>query len=159
MTGSQRRYVAIETLISCIINGIFSLFFSWLIFASAPTASVGDVAFDALPQSIVIAFMATLVPTLLTRSRLAKRRIDGIVGRRVRRWPVAAVARAALIAATVGVAGGIATILLLPRVAAPEWAFADIAAYKVLYGVMLSGLVTVVMVRVALSDPHPPIPA
>ena len=63
-------YLARETLISALINGAISVTFFLGVFGRSDPVTVwgiGNFAFDFLPQSFAVGFMATLVPGLLCR--------------------------------------------------------------------------------------------
>jgi hypothetical protein len=69
----MQAYILRETIISMVINSGFSLAFFLLVFGHAspvPVWGIGAYAFDALPQSIAIAVMSTLVPGAITIKRL-----------------------------------------------------------------------------------------
>lgn len=69
------RFVARETAISAIINGVISAGFFFAVFGRASTVAVwgpGGVALDFLPQSFAVAFFATIVPLLMARRAISR---------------------------------------------------------------------------------------
>ena len=71
--ASGSRYVAREMAISAAINAAISIAFFIAVFgfgASIAIWGLGKFAFDFLPQSLAVAFFASLVPSLLTRKAL-----------------------------------------------------------------------------------------
>ena len=118
MTPTHRRYFATEMVVAAMINAVLSIAFGFLVFggrAAAPVAGLGGVAADALPQSFMIALMSCLVPTLLTRRRMAA----GTVAPMPARWgfPRGLVARALLIAVPVAIVATALQLVLLPALA------------------------------------------
>jgi hypothetical protein len=146
-------YIRRETAISIVINTVLSLGFFLLVFGSAdavPVWGVGAYAFDFVPQSFMIALMSTLVPGLLTASRLRA----GAVGRldAPSRWPAALVPRAILLAiVSVVVGAGLAALGLLALGAdAVPWGPA--LAAKLVFGAALAAVITPIGLRAALAS-------
>jgi hypothetical protein len=136
-------YAARETVVSALINAVISAAFFLAGYqgtALVPVWGAGGLAFDAVPQSFAIGFMATLVPGLMCRRALATGRIPGgtgtepsigwIFARAVLNGFVAAVAGTALWAAFLWLAG------------AETLAYAPAFVIKVAYGAALGALVT-----------------
>ena len=83
MTKFQRRYVATETLISMAINCAISVGMFVLLFGGRAEISLKGLdgaLIDFIPQTFMIALMSLVVPTLLTRRRVARGRIGSIGG-------------------------------------------------------------------------------
>lgn len=140
----NKSYVFKESAISAVINALFSIVFVFLIFYPASHIAVfgaDGLVVDAIPQSLAITFMATLIPTLVTRSRKRK----GLVTASPEciTWlPKNAVLRAltlAIIIALITVAGHFAVFSLL---AIESVSFNTAAIAKVIYGAMLGALIT-----------------
>ncbi len=152
MTLAHRRYIAVETLISVIINTVISIGFVWFAFGGQSQVAVAALIPDAIPQSFMIALMSTIVPTLLTR----RRRQAGTIAAMSRKTrpklfgslPVRALA-AALVAALAGLA---IHFVVLATFAPGGLTFDATLAFKAAYGAMLSAIVTPAMLLVALSD-------
>ena len=147
----MHRYILRETIVSMVINTLFSLAFFLLVFTvGAPVRvwGVGGYAFDALPQSAAIAAMSTLVPGFIAMrqiraGRLARRNEASILPRNI--WLRAVVV--AMAAMALGGALSVAGLMLLGLRAIP-WEAALIA--KLAYGAALAGIVTPPTLRAAL---------
>jgi hypothetical protein len=153
MSG-HRGYVAVETAISLAINVALSGAFAWAVFghrAVIAVAGASGYAVDFLPQTFMISLMSILVPTLLTRRRLAAGKLAPAAGRP---WaPARLVIRAPVgaLAATVVVGGG---ALLASLWGAPgSLAFGHLLVLKLVYGALVAGLVTPLGLAAALRDP------
>jgi len=147
LSDGQRRQVRIETVVGGGINAILSLIVTWLTFggrASAPwCCSAGSLTFDALPHSFAVAFMATLVPSLLVLSRARKGAIEGCAS--PQRWPARVrtriLTRAVVIGAVAGAIGLVLHLLAAPAMAT-ELPLATVVAYKAAYGAAVSTVAT-----------------
>ena len=151
MIAAQRSYVRRETAIGVAINAALSALFVFLVFGGRGRIPVGDIVLDSLPQSFMIALMATLVPTAITRRRLRNGAIAPLAAERTL-LPANLLWRALLVAVAATLAGGLLHALLLPRFAPPLWPFGALLAYKMLYGAALALLVGPVALRRALAD-------
>lgn len=137
------RHIRRETVISAGINGAISAGFFFLMFAGVdpvPAWGIGNYAFDFIPQSFAVGFMATLVPGLLCRRAIAAGRIAEITGRRTTTGGV--VARAVLQAIAAVLVGAGTCALLLWATGAEAIGNAAAFALKVLYGAGLGALIT-----------------
>ncbi|WP_068085017.1 hypothetical protein [Novosphingobium rosa] len=151
----MQAYILRETIISMIINAAFSLAFFLAVFghgAAVPVWGIGAYAFDALPQSIAIAAMSTLVPGAIA---LKKRRSGALrVAPQARTsqpfLPHNLWLRAAVLALLSAVLGGLfnSVALLVLGLAQLPWWPALIA--KLAYGAALAGIVTPIALRAAL---------
>lgn len=152
----MQAYILRETIISMVINSLFSLAFFLLVFGHAvpvPVWGIGAYAFDALPQSIAIAVMSTLVPGTITLKRLRSGSIiapspmallsSPIFPRNI--WLRACVM--ALLAAVLGGLFNSTILLVLGQEALPWW---PALLGKLTYGAALAGLVTPPALRAAL---------
>ena len=151
MSPEHRRYVKKETLIAVAINSALSALFALIVFGGNDAAPVVDVAFDAFPQSFMIALMTTLVPTAITRRRLRLGAVPPLAAGAVR-LPRNLLLRALLVAAAAALVGGGLNWLLLPQLAPALLAFVPVLAYKILYGALLALLLAPVVLRTALAD-------
>lgn len=151
----MQAYIFRETIISMIINAIFSLAFFLAVFghgAAVPVWGIGAYAFDALPQSIAIAAMSTLVPGALA----LKKRRSGVLQPITARpsppiLPRNLWLRAGVLALLSAVLGGLlsSVALLVLGLAELPWWPALIA--KLAYGAALAGIVTPIALRAALQ--------
>lgn len=152
----MQAYILRETIISMVINSLFSLAFFLLVFGHAapvPVWGIGAYAFDALPQSIAIAVMSTLVPGAITLKRLRSGSIiapspmallsSPIFPRNI--WLRACVM--ALLAAVLGGLFNSTILLVLGQESLPWW---PALLGKLAYGAALAGLVTPPALRAAL---------
>lgn len=155
MTVAHRRYFATEMAVAAAINALLSGAFCFLVFggqAQVPISGWGGVVADAAPQSFMIALMSCLVPTLLTRRRMAA----GAVGAMPRwcRLPRALAPRAAAIAAAAALLAVVAHAILLPRFGT-SWRFSTVCAFKCVYGAALGMGVAAISIRIALGEQPP----
>ena len=152
MTDAQRRYVRTEMVVAAIINAVLSIVFLLIVFGGQETIAVSGregLVVDAIPQTLMIVLMSILVPTLLTRRRLAAGRIERLAG--TPRWPRNVLLRS-MLAATV--AAAIAWILhaaLMPLTGA-DWSFQTALSFKTAYGAILGATVARFAVGAALTD-------
>lgn len=150
MTEAQRRYLRTEVLVSAAINAALSVAFVFLVFGRGPAVSAAALVADAPPQSFAIAFMATLVPTLLTRRRRRAGAVEPMADSRSQ-WPRAAALRA-LLAALVATAVAWACFRALLPLGPAAWPFGAVLAGKAAYGAMLGAVVGGLAARAALRD-------
>ena len=154
MTDAQRAYIRKETAIGVAINAVLSAVFAITLFAGRDAIPVADIVLDALPQSFMIALMATLVPTAITRKRLRTGTIAPLTGGAG--WlPANLLLRSLFVAATCALAGGAVHWLLLRRLTPGTWAFGPLLAYKTAYGGSLALLLGPFVLRRALADGAP----
>lgn len=141
-------YLARETLVSALINGVISVGFFLLVFGGVdpvPAWGMGNYAFDFVPQSFAIGLMATLVPGLLCRKAITRGRIEGLVQTSAGSREIVASATFNAFLAVVFGAGLCALILLTLRVHTLPHNLAFVL--KVLYGAVQGSLVTRFVLR------------
>jgi hypothetical protein len=154
MTRAHRNYTAVEMAVSVVINGTLSLVFAWLIFGGRPAVGLWGLpglALDFIPQSLMVALMSTIVPTLLTRARLRRGKLVGCAPGHSR-LPQNLFVRALAITFASMVAGSAVAVLLLKLLASQPLPITAVYAIKVAYGGMLGAVVTGIALRRALSD-------
>ena len=151
MTEQQAGYVRKETLIGVVINAVLSAVFVFLIFRGRDLVPVGEIAFDALPQSFMVALMTTIVPTALTRRRLRSGVVAPLPLGRLQ-LPHNLVLRGLLVALVVAVASGALHWLVLPSLSPAAWSFATLLTYKVTYGGLLALVLGPFVLRRALVE-------
>lgn len=152
MTPAQRRYVRTEMAIAAVINAALSAVFVWLAFggeAVVPVLGWRGLAVDTVPQSLMVALMSCLVPTVLTRRRLAAGRVTALSPGH--RWPRHALVRALLVAVPIAALAGLVGAAVLP-LTGPSWPFGAVAALKPLYGALLGAIIARLAVLLALGD-------
>lgn len=154
MDTAHRRYLQIESSVSAVANGFFSLLATWLAFGGRTAIDLwgpGGLAFDYLPQSFMVALMSTLIPGFLTRRRLLNGKVLPLAwsfrlpGNFVWRSLVLAIASAAVFG---GLAMGITVVLWRGPLG-----IGSVFALKILYGVVISIPVTLVGLRASLASP------
>jgi hypothetical protein len=150
----MRRHVVTETLISMVVNALFSAGFAFLVFGGVTEIGLwgpAGLALDFVPQTFVIATMSVLVPTALTRRRIragALARGRGAPSR----LPGNLLVRALLVAlAATILLGGAATALLAAASSGPL-TFATVLPLKIAYGAFVALAVTPLALRAAFLD-------
>lgn len=152
MTAAQRRYVRSEMIVAAIINAILSIAFTLIVFGGQPMVAVsgrGGLIIDAVPQTLMIALMSMLVPTLLTRRRLAAGRVAALPGRA--RWPHNLIIRSVLVAAVAAAVAWVLHATLMPSTG-PTWRLPPALLFKATYGAILGAVIARFAVVSALSD-------
>lgn len=152
MTDAQRRYVRTEMIVAAIINAVLSIVFLLIVFGGQETIAVsgrGGLVIDAIPQTLMIVLMSMLVPTLLTRRRLAAGRIAPLVG--VPRWPHNVLLRSILAATVAAAVAWILHAALMPLTAV-SWSFQTALWFKTAYGAILGATVARFAIAAALTD-------
>jgi hypothetical protein len=152
MTDAQRRYVRTEMIVAAIINAILSIVFMLIMFGGQQTVAVsgrGGLVVDAVPQTLMIALMSTLVPTILTRRRIAMARIAPLLGSP--RWPRNVLMRSGLVASGTAAIAWILHAIVMPPIG-PIWPFLPALVFKVVYGAILGATISRYAVTAALKD-------
>lgn len=137
--GRSTPYIARETIVSAVINGVIGALFFLAVFGTAGRVAVGHsggYAFDFLPQSAAVALMACFVPGVIARRAQLAGRLGG--NPVTVRWLL----QAALVAVVSGITLGAAVTLawLASDVATLDWPIA--LAIKIIYGAALGAWVT-----------------
>lgn len=144
-------YLYRETAISVAINAVLSLIFFLLVFgtpASVRVAGAGGYGMDFVPQSLMIALMASLVPGAIAAAKLRR---AGLAAAEARAALLRRSLTTALLGAGVGAAIGWLLALLLPVAAIP---LVPALFAKILYGALLAAIVTPIGLRRALRRPY-----
>ncbi|WP_419307617.1 hypothetical protein J8402_01360 [Chromohalobacter israelensis] len=154
MKNVDYRYFAKEILVGCIINGALSIFFCYIKFSKynyiTPWGSTGY-ATDFVPQTFMISLMSTLAPTIITRKRMAMKKIKAVPKANTR-LPHNLLLRALMMAFFFTALFSIAAITLASHVFTGPIGFTNLLVLKFLYGVIVSTVVTFLSVRMALAD-------
>ena len=72
MRAEARRYIAVETTSSSVVNALLNYGPAWLIFHHHPAVAVagqGGMFQDSIGETLIVTFLSYLVPTLIARSR------------------------------------------------------------------------------------------
>jgi hypothetical protein len=156
MGTSYRRYIAIETAISIVINVAISALFMLAVFGGATSIDLWGrrgLALDFVPQTFMISAMSILVPTLLTRRRIRA----GVLVRRTPPPPPILrhlTARIILLALFFTLTLGGIGILALALTWTGPLRFWQAFPIKLLYGAMVALIATPVGLSIALTDPN-----
>ncbi|HCB76414.1 MAG TPA: hypothetical protein DEP91_09615 [Sphingomonas bacterium] len=144
---SLSALIAREAAVGAVINGVLSAAFAFVLFGGARVVAGAALVADAPVQSFAVAFMATLVPTLLVRQRMRR---GGLSGEAATRTAGHAVVRALLVAAAVSLgAWGVQALLFADGAGIDRGA---VLIGKTLYGAALGAIVTAVAVKVAICE-------
>jgi hypothetical protein len=137
-----------------LINAALSALFVFLIFGGRdriPLWGMGGLAFDFLPQTFIIAFMATLVPSVLTRQALHSGKVAAVEGH-APKLPRNLFLRALLIPVLVSIVAMPLAILALASISPWPLPFAAVLPMKILYGAAVACVVTSCALRAVLCE-------
>lgn len=157
MTPAQHGQIRTEAVVGAGVNAVLSVIATWLTLGGTPAirfcCTAPSLVMDALPHSFAVAFMATLVPSLLVLGRARKGKIDGCPPPAL--WPSGIRRRIGVRAIAFGFISALTGIALhfaaTPLVAA-EWAIGPALGFKALYGAAISVVVTPVALRQLFVD-------
>lgn len=150
---AHRRYIVMETMIAMVIAIAFSTGFTLMFFSGgAPIALWGDggLAFDYVPQTLGILLPALLIPTLLTRKRLAAGRIAPRASRPF--WLPRNLAARTLAVAAAGLCAAGFMVGFLALIWTGPLSLASVLMLKIAYGVALALAFMPSIMRAALAD-------
>jgi hypothetical protein len=150
----MRRYIVTETLISMVVNALFSAGFTFLVFGGR--AEIGlwgasGLALDFAPQTFVIAMMCVLVPTALTRRRIRSGTLAPARGA-PSRLPANLLIRALIVALPATFVLGSLAIALLAAAWSGPLTLGAVLPLKITYGALVALAVTPPALRVAFLD-------
>jgi hypothetical protein len=151
----MRRYIAIETAISVVINVGFSVLFFFLVFGRTEQIALwgpGGFAFDYFPQTFMITLMSVIVPTILTRKRVIARKVARRESAFAPRLPMNVVLRALLLAAVAAAVLGAVAVLITDNLWSGQPAHSDLRVLKMAYGAVVAAIMTPFALIAALSD-------
>lgn len=154
LSAAQQRYVAIEVAIGTLIAVAFSAAFTFAIFGGkAQVALWGTVglAADTVPHTLGVLLPLVLVPTVITRRRLARGVVDAL-GTRPAWLPRRLLARALLLTLAGLLLGGGAMLVALKLLGVASLPFTAVLGLKVGYGAVLALATTPTVIRAALAD-------
>ena len=152
-TNLHKAYLIKESLIGGTISLFISILFVFLVFSTdslIPINGTKGLVFDAIPQSFGIAFMATLMPTLLTRKRIYSGKINKIKGR-YSRLPHNALVRSVLVAFVVTMIALTIHFFVFRASSIESLSFINTLIFKALYGALLGTTVAYYALINALS--------
>jgi hypothetical protein len=151
----MRRYIAIETAISAVINVGFSALFFYLVFGRSERIELWGphgFAFDYFPQTFMITLMAVIVPTILTRKRVQAGKVARRESAFGARLPRNVVLRALMLAALAAVALGAVAVWITDSFWSGEPAHSKLLIVKLVYGAVVAAIMTPIGLVAALSD-------
>jgi hypothetical protein len=149
------RYIARETMISMIINVGFSAAFFFLVFGRAQHIDLWGAhgfALDYFPQTFMITLMSVIVPTLITRKRLAGGRVARRESALGARLPRGVILRALLLAAVACVTLAALAVLITASFWSDEPAYTNLLLLKLAYGAAVAAIMTPIALAAALSE-------
>ncbi|MDP5031642.1 MAG: hypothetical protein NWQ54_20850 [Paraglaciecola sp.] len=153
MPYSHKTYLLTETAVGSAISLVLSIVFVFLIFDSnmtVPIYGLQGLIVDSVPQSFAIAFMATLMPTFLTRIRLKAGKIKVIDGRGT--WlPQNVFLRSLTMAILVTIVAYSAHFVAFGMTGFNSLSFTNALIYKACYGAFLGATVAYYSLLNALS--------
>jgi hypothetical protein len=151
----MRRYVAIETAISVVINVGFSALFFYLVFGRSEHIELWGphgFALDYLPQTFMVTLMGVIVPTILTRKRVKGGRVARRESALGARLPRGLILRAILLAGVACVVLGGVAVWVTASFWSGEPAHSNLLALKMAYGGVVATVMTPIGLIAALSD-------
>jgi hypothetical protein len=151
----MRRYIAIETAISVVINVGFSALFFFLVFGRTEQIALwgpGGFAFDYFPQTFMITLMGVIVPTILTRKRVSAGKVPRRESAFADRLPRNVVLRALLLGAVAAAVLGAVAVLITDSLWSGQPAHSDLRLLKLAYGAVVAAIMTPIGLVAALSD-------
>lgn len=155
-TMTLSRYKSIETVVGAVINGLFSLFFVFLIFGGldvVPMQGDSGLFIDSIPQGLAIGFMGAFFPSFLTRKRIRSGQLHVDEHSAQASWLPSHPLLRALILAVFGAVLSVAFFAVLTfAINIDALAFTNAAMLKTLWGICLGGLVAAITIRLALND-------
>lgn len=152
---SKRHYIAKETRVSFLANFLVNSVVVWLIFQGRSEVSLfggGGVAIDFIPQLAAIAFIGSVVPALITRSRLKRGKV-GAEGEAAPMSLAALVRNSVRTAACVMLALGAASTVILAAVWPGPYTFAQVFAIKSIVACIVPFITTPLAIGWVLSTP------
>lgn len=162
----HRRYVTVETVIGCVINGVISAVFAWAFFPAGDVIELwGDtgMALDLVPTVFMLTLMTAIVCTIMTRKRVRNGGVAPLPQPR-REYPVVGLlpANVVLRGLAMAIVGAILLIPLsvasLDSLGVTAMPFVPFLIFKVVYGAALSALISPIIFLAALSDAKPVAP-
>ena len=144
-TRDQRAHAGREILLGALISALFSIGFVFLIFGGARQIASRSLMWDAVPQSFMIVLMASLVPGLFARAKIASGVLRTGSGNSPSvKWIVTRALFFALITAALALA---CHALVLPIVAPQGAVFTHVLIFKLVYGAMLGAAAVALLFR------------
>jgi hypothetical protein len=148
------QYLAIETALSGLVNGLLNFAAAYAIFHThnrIPATGSGSLLHDSIGETFIVTTLSVLIPSLIARSRRQAGSLpvsgDKRGGRESNLYVRAVVT--GLIFTCVFVP---CNALLLPRIFPYGVSFANVLLFKTLYGAVVGSLATFLAVRKMLTE-------
>jgi hypothetical protein len=154
MLQEQKKYIIRETVLNSIVNGIFSVFFVWLIFSGHEVIELwgeSGLATDFVPQTFLVSVMSMLVLGGVTRKRVLRGSILPLENYKSRLSGNILV-RSLFVATVVTVVAAPVAIFLLAIAWNDSIDLVNIYFIKGFYGFFIAMAVSPIALRTALSD-------
>jgi hypothetical protein len=154
MDVKARKYLAIETAASGLVNGILNLAAAYAIFHSRnriPATGPGSLLRDSVGETFIVTLLSVLIPSLIARQR----RRAGTLPTSGARQPRATgnLYIRAIVTGLVFTCVCVAcNALLLPLMFPNGVSFANVLLFKTLYGAVVGSMATLLAVRKVLSE-------
>jgi hypothetical protein len=153
-TSAHRRYLLIETLVGIAITIVLSCLFAALIFAHSMPLASDDLGLqvDSAIQALIVGFMSSMVPTVLT----TRRRRVGIIANisSPHAWPKTPWRRSVAIAALVGIPAALLHATVMTRVHFTFPTLSDLLLFKCGFGTLVALVACPTAIALALRDPQ-----
>ena len=146
-------YIAQETLISSIINALFSMAFFLVFFHGATELTLGansQLTLDFLPQAFFVGLFAALPASLLTIKRIKSGSLTPTSNSSS--LPHSLLLRIAVLALSSLVVFGAGAVLLFSLLPTIQIGFYPAIIFKTVYGVVITLCITPAAVRAAMSS-------
>ncbi|MFZ6677890.1 hypothetical protein [Undibacterium sp. Tian12W] len=152
MTTKHNSYIARETAINTVFSVVLSIAFALLFFQSDTHIDLGSrkVVLDIVPQSFAVAFMSSLIPSLLTRQRRSSGKLQTLEGKHS--LPRNVFLRSAVVGVIVTTICAAAYAILGPVQGAIVLILSQFVILKAVFGGILSLVVTPIALITALRD-------
>ncbi|WP_260741635.1 hypothetical protein [Tunturiibacter lichenicola] len=157
MHGSASNYLAVETAMSGLCNGVLNLAAAFALFHgrdSVPATGPGSLLMDSIGETFLVTALSMSVPTLIARHR----RRTGTLPTYVDRQTVASgnpYIRAIVMALLFTCFLVLCNAFILPRVFPNRVSFRNVLLFKTVYGAVLGSIATLLALYRALSEEPP----
>ena len=151
MDSFLKKHIYKETLISAIINSVFSFGITYLVLGGAEVIEKQELVIDALPQSFFVTFFGVFIPTLLSRKKIKAGAIATLPYQKSF-LPNNAFFRAVSMGLMAAIAGWLLHVVVLNGFGIEQLAINPVFVYKTLYGAVLSFVVTPIALLITLKE-------
>ncbi len=157
LSAAHSRYIRNESLVNSVVNSAISALFVWIAFrgmARVPLWGAQGLVADLVPTCVAIAIFSTMILTLLTRARMKRGVVAPLQERRgLAAWlPRNVLLRTLVMAVTVAVIFVPISTLGLMLADADGVSYGRVMVFKIIYGFVLSLLISRPLLLRALAD-------